>query len=760
MLRSAGWRRFLVCVPAAIPFLAIAILLAPYAWPPDRVPISTWSDLQHQHAPMVALLAGELADHGELPRWNPEDFGGMPAIGDPQAGVYNPVYWMLALASSPHAFGIAVIGYALLGALGFIAYARQRGVTLVGAAAGAIIFTLGGNLLMRVLLLGHTVYEPFYLLPLALWTMERTAAHPHGRRVAATAFVVALLLVTLHPQIMTYTAALLLVLGIGMVRRAGRPLAAFLALAAAALLGMAIAAVHLLPIVELAGEFSRARPEFFDPARWQPARFIDGTWLADAIAGSGAAVDDIQGEGHFYLGAAALVLVVPGVLAWPRGGAQAAVARTHALLAGALLAYAGGLGIPVEAALGRILGFPPFRIPARTLLVLGLPVAMLVALGVDALRADPPGRRRAFTFVSAAGAALALAVHGTRAVHALALGTVVVAAVLLDVVARRRVEPAAPSRAGLVTMAIGSVCIAALAFDTGSVLAPAIRTAPLAEVTALPPNLTLTDDLGDAVRIAQLERDSYRPGLPQLVVRARRLETLGGFNSLIPWRFVLYASYAGGFDPFAEPFDVQVPLAAPAAPQLLDLLGVTHLLWLRTDGSWRWQRQPGAFARAYTVPGPIVVGGNVDDDPGTGGEIAGEIGALGRLATLDARRTVLLHGRSARAALAAAGIAMDTPLEPFGAVPLVERTANRIVTEVETERPAVLVFNEPFSRGWRAWRNGSEQPVLRANVLFRAVLLPAGRHRVVLEFSPLSWRIGYWLSLGALLLAGAALFHE
>jgi hypothetical protein len=169
---------------AAAPVLAIVAVLAPYLWPPDRGPMSPWSDLVQQHAPMVELLANGLRTDGELARWNPEDYGGTPTVGDAQAGVYNPIYWLLALRPSLHAFGLLIVAYAIAGAVGFMLYARALGITTAAAATGAILFTLGGNLLVRVALLGHTVYEPFFLVPLVLWSLHRVAESPRPRRIA------------------------------------------------------------------------------------------------------------------------------------------------------------------------------------------------------------------------------------------------------------------------------------------------------------------------------------------------------------------------------------------------------------------------------------------------------------------------------------------------------------------------------------------------------------------------------------------------
>jgi uncharacterized membrane protein YfhO len=57
---------------------------------------------------------------------------------------------------------------------------------------------------------------------------------------------------------------------------------------------------------------------------------------------------------------------------------------------------------------------------------------------------------------------------------------------------------------------------------------------------------------------------------------------------------------------------------------------------------------------------------------------------------------------------------------------------------VDAPADGYLVLNDPYHPWWRASVDGRDAPILRANVLFRAVPVPAGRHRVEFAFEPLS----------------------
>jgi hypothetical protein len=663
---------------AALPVIAILAVLGPYLWPLDRAPSAEFSDIHHQHLPFLQTLAEGWRRDGELPRWNVQDFAGLPTVGDPQAGTYNPVSWLLSLTPSGHAFGMLIVGYAVLGALGFQLYARALGLTPEGGAAGAVVFTLGGALLLRLVVPGHVVFAPCFLLPWLLLTFECIAVVPRRATIAGAATLTGLLAVALAPQMLLYSVGLLAVLAAAIAARASRRTPTLLAFALVAILGGALAAVHLLPILALAGEFTRGHPAFASAARGLDEFAASPAWLAALVTGA-TPEEGLEWETHLYVGAVALALALLGLAAWPAGDTR----RARAWLCGGLVVAILAFGLGPSAGLG------PFRMPTRIFVLLPLPLAVLAGLGVDALVKRTPRHRTL----------------------------------------------------------VGVALIAALALDNGRIITPWVQTSPEETLAAPAPGVVLPASLASATRVAELERGAVSPGLPEPLVRRRGLETLAGSNPLIPWRFVLFASYAAGFEPFAHSFDIAVPLLDVEEPVLFDLIGVTHVLRPLSENPprWQWDERPGALPRAYLAPAPTVVPEGAGDE-----QITREVQALARLAELDPRHAVLLHGAAAEEALARPGVAGAQAFEPFRAVPLVERHAHRLRVDVTLAAPGILVLNEPFFPGWRAWDGGTEIPIVRANVLFRALVLPPGEHALTLEFAPRAWTIGRGISLAAL----------
>jgi hypothetical protein len=75
---------------------------------------------------------------------------------------------------------------------------------------------------------------------------------------------------------------------------------------------------------------------------------------------------------------------------------------------------------------------------------------------------------------------------------------------------------------------------------------------------------------------------------------------------------------------------------------------------------------------------------------------------------------------------------------------------NRVeLRTIGLDNESFLFLNDAYYPGWRATVNGEDTPIYRANVMFRAVRVPAGESTVIFEFVPSLW---YWsMAFGAVM---------
>lgn len=120
--------------------------------------------------------------------------------------------------------------------------------------------------------------------------------------------------------------------------------------------------------------------------------------------------------------------------------------------------------------------------------------------------------------------------------------------------------------------------------------------------------------------------------------------------------------------------------------------------------------------------------------------------ALARMreADFDPARSAIVHApRPANAAGSASGLD-----EISGSARITRYTATEIDVAVDSVAEAWLVISDAWYPGWRAWIESLPAPLLRGNLMFRAIPVPAGASEVTLRYQP-AW-------LPGALLAGAA----
>ena len=321
------------------------------------------------HAAAAALRGGR------IPLWNPNLFMGAPFLANSQAGVFYPLNWPLWwLLPTPYAVSASILLHLFMAFVGvYLAARRLLRLPATAAWLSALFFALGGYLTAQVEHVNQLqglAWLPWFLVVLA------PADRPRAwRRALFVAALFALQLLAGHTQTAFITGvgvgAWLLVRWLLADRRqAARALAT---LAAGALLALPLAAVQLLPTLELTRLSSRQGGLPFTEAvsfSWHPllaARSL--------LPGYG---QSLFSEYTAFLPLTAwLLAIIAALWGWRRRRERTQILPLLLLLVLAFLLALGRFD-PLYWLLARLPGFNLFRVPARWLVWAALAAALLV----------------------------------------------------------------------------------------------------------------------------------------------------------------------------------------------------------------------------------------------------------------------------------------------------------------------------------------------------------------------------------------------
>ena len=88
------------------------------------------------------------------------------------------------------------------------------------------------------------------------------------------------------------------------------------------------------------------------------------------------------------------------------------------------------------------------------------------------------------------------------------------------------------------------------------------------------------------------------------------------------------------------------------------------------------------------------------------------------------------------------------PTDSVGSIALVDYKPNQVTYSFDANEDKLVVFSEIWtSKGWTMRIDGEEHPLLRANYLLRAAMVPAGKHEIVMRYEPRIWKVGGIISL-------------
>ena len=743
---------------ATIAIFALLFLVPAWPWLSGAVTIPY--DAKSTFYPPVAFMARAFAG-GQSPFWASEVFAGWPNIADPQSMLASPLHVLLAAISSAPGFqanDAVPFAYLFLGGLAIILYFRDRGWQAAGALVAALAFAFGGSASARLQHIGQVISLAY--LPIALFLLSR-ALDRASWRYGALAGVAAGLIVTGRDQVALLEIYVLA--GFVLAHWCGAGFAARLRasitpLIAGGVAGILIVALPVILTELLALNSNRPEFSFVEAGRGSlhythllslvfPDLFgaMDPTvdfWGAGGFAWNERfGMADLflaQNMGLLYAGVAAPLLLILGTT---RGWLWSREIRFFTIAALLTAFYAFGWYTPVFRGMYEVMpGVKLFRRPADATFVFGALVAIMAGYCVHRWLAGERGSRiqrlaEKLIFVAIVIATLWLAettVGASLAAAPILIGLCfAAAAILILLIARSRSAFAA-------TVLLGAFVSADLAFNN----------APH-ESTGLPPAIydaLRPDTRNETVALIRQRLAAQPPN------HRDRVELIGigyhwpniclihgcehvfGHNPLrLKWFYdatkvgdtvaapgqrpfsPLYPSYRSAF---ADLFGLRLIATGVPVEQIDKSLKPGDLNFVARTADAYVYENPRALPRAMLVGDWRVA------------DFA-KLTTEGWPADTDPSKTVLLDKVPPA----------PPPTRVEGTARLARYSNTDVVIDVESSSGGMLVLNDVWHPWWRATIDGNATEIFRANAIFRAVQVPAGKVTVRFRFAPLR---GVW----------------
>lgn len=331
--------------------------------------------------------------------WDPFVNGGQPLLGNPNRFIVYPSRILYRIFDPASALNFEIALHLLLGGTGSVLLVRRLGASGAASAVTGLAYSLSGLSISITNHLGRLMayhWIPWVLLAVHAGLCENGRNSGRWRGLVPVLFMLQWLTGTAE------IAAITAVIAVGWVAalrpRDGRTLRALAHSAGLVALGMAMAAVQILPAAEMVYRSDRTSyaqtrastqwslhplrlPELVVPGYCGPIDVVD---FDSHYWGAGLIDHHFPLILNLYLGAAVVVLAAVGWMRSGRDPVWSPLRRLFALFAGGAMLLAFGKYLPfIGEVWTAIPGLNVLRYPVKALLVVGLPVAIMAGRGTD-----------------------------------------------------------------------------------------------------------------------------------------------------------------------------------------------------------------------------------------------------------------------------------------------------------------------------------------------------------------------------------------
>lgn len=700
-------------------------------------------------------FAFETLRNGHVPLWNPLVGMGAPLIANYQSALFYPPNILLFFTGPVWGQGLLVLVHVVWAGMGMIYLARKLGFGLMAQTIAGLAFSLSGYHIARAGFLSINAAVAWLPWLIAATELVVREVGESGFRQRAIRPILALALVLTmqwlagHAQTAWYSLLLMVCWSLwrGVQRRKWEGILASLgAPLIAGALAFALSAIQLIPVLEYLALSQRATDlnrELALTYSFWPWRIL-GLLIPDVFGNP--AHGDYWGYANYwedaiYIGTLPFVLAVLAVIRGIRKSRWTSFIGFLILLGGVSLILALGKNTFIFNFLfDHVPTFDLFQAPSRWMVIFVFCLSLLAAIGAELWESEKLvrlfwvrlGTVGAVTMVVVA----VLSRWVLEDIQATFVPAIATAGVLLSITGilawRRRLRPA-PVWPIVICTFVALDLVWAMKGLNPSISAEYYKSASqLSNRVSGDSRIYMPADLEYELKFEQTHRfDTFFPEVDWDVVRDVGLPNTAMLDGI---------SSANNFDPLVPRRYSQWIAELEKTPlnQESPILALMDVGWLADDGEQEVYLEVSNPSRVRAIG---IVHRVEEDDQ-----------ILSRIfnSSFDPEGELFIEGLPQLP---------KTQADVKGTFTIIDQQdPNRVQMNANLTGDGWVILSDLWFPGWRATIDGQEQPIYKADYLFRAIEVPGGEHFIEFVYRPSSFKWGVWISAIAWVIFGFTLW--
>lgn len=713
-------------------------------------------DVIRQLFPYKSFIGDSFKSH-ELPLWNPYNGAGMPFLATMHVGILTPFNVVFILFPDFLGWNVYVMLQLFLLSLFTYLYARKIGLPTTASLFTAFSFTFSGFVIAR-LILAEYLYV-IGTLPLFLYLIESFRQNPYSKKTLLIPFVGALMIFSGHPHMIFYVLITTIVYILWRINSKRGILFLFSLIG----IGVGIAMIQIIPTIELFlhGNLNQASSSFIFSKSLLPIQHLITLFVPNYFGNQ--ATYNYWGSGD-YIETIVSIGMIPCFFAYLTIPNAFSILKKRSIETFFFFAIILSIILSLDSILTHFVFKIPIPIfstgvPSRIFLITTFSISILAGCGfkklLDQENFKPLLYKGVFFFL-----AMFMLTVATVLFYALGISCENSSVPQCRLVAVRN---------SFLEFSLFSVCFFLCFFYNARGKNFLIKSIPFIILVVI----FLTGIYNSTKTLPFSSRETILPLTPLLIELQEKSEArVFGFDEAnIKTDFATYFKF---YDPnYYEPLynkrygelvsyantgsfknllrsDVEIVKEASVSAdlekrrnRLFNILNVKYFIFSKKhtpssanieiwkDKNWYLTKNESTLPRAYLVRSYEII--NQQEE------------ILQRLfdSSFNESQTVILEKRPNNTITPQKSMDAKNP----NIVTFIKYKPNEVVVSTKNDENSLLVLSDNYYPGWKAYVNGKDEEILRANYTFRAIAVPKGENTVKFIYEPDSLNLGIAITI-------------